>query len=78
MLDGLGISLGRERESGTKVSIQTQGFFPLGLKAMATCVQDALEECGKDKCSGSGINADVKQSLEERRRAGRRCRLGQF
>ena len=84
MPDGPGISLQMERESGTKVSIQRQvsppppPHPPQCLKATATCLQDALEESGKDKCSGSGFNAGVKQSLEEWGRAGRRCRPGQF
>ena len=81
MPDGPGISLQMERESGAKVSIQRQFCPPPPprcLKATATCLQEALEEPGRDKCSGSGLNAGVKQSLEEWGRAGRRCRPGQF
>lgn len=45
--------------AGTKVSIQRQVPRPplQCPKATATCLQDALEEVGKDECNGSGFNA---------------------
>lgn len=58
MPDRPGISLWMERESGTKVSIQRQVPAPPAplqcLKARSTCLQDALEESGKDSAVALG------------------------
>lgn len=63
MLDGCCISLGLER--GIRNQDTNTDIFSPCLKAMAKYLQAALEKCGKDKFSGSGIYVDVKQSLEE-------------